>query len=270
MTPADAAADSYVPLPPHDDAVARLRQAFAARQPVALLDGDPGTGKTTAVVRFLEGLPAETPRLFVPAARFTRPAELHQAILFDLGADYRGLGDTELRLAVTDHLLTGLAAGTPTVLVLDEAQHLADDVLEEVRLLGNVRGRNGPAAFVVLVALPGLRDRLGEAGLAAFAQRLAARHRLDPLAPADAARLARGRLGPGADDEAVDLLAAHAGGPARLVVQAVDAALALAPDGVDAVVAIEALTRLGLYDESRAGPAVLPQPVRRPRKRKAA
>ncbi len=286
--PASPDVRSYVPLATHEAAATAVRRAHAGGAGLALVDGGSGSGKSFVALRVVSDLADSHSCLVVPAARFARPGDLFQAILFDLGAEYRGLSETELRLAVTDRLLAGLAAGKPTVVVLDEAQHLSDDAIEEVRLLGNLAGPGAPAVFVLLVAQPVLRARLGGAGLAAVADRLGARSRLEPLDGEDSVRLVRGQLEAAGgeadeliDDEAAGLLAEHARGSPRLLGQAAALAFALADeaeaDAVDAEAALEAVTRLGLYDPATShelGPGVLPLPakpaVRRTRKRKSA
>ncbi|MFO0849989.1 MAG: AAA family ATPase [Gemmataceae bacterium] len=277
--------DAYFSAPSHDAALAGLRQAFAARDGLALVDGDPGSGKTLVALKFLEGLDADVPRVLVPAARFARPADLLQAILFDLGAEYRGLTETELRLSVTEQLLTKLVAGGPTVVVLDEAQHLSDDLLEEVRLLGNLETRSAKAAFVVLVAQPSLRARLGQPDLAAVAQRIGVRCRLEPLAPDESAGYLRHQLRAAGGDpdellteEAAHLLAVQCSGVPRVLNQAAALALTLAGDAgeqtVDVEAAVEALARLGRpTDLPDAEPAKAAKParvkVRLPRRKSA-
>lgn len=268
--------DAYYPAAGHEAALGGLRSAFAARDGLALLDGDPGTGKTLVALRFLEGLEASFPRVLIPAPRFARPADLHQAILFDIGAEYRGLTEQELRLAVTEKLLGSLGGGLPTVIVLDEAQHLTADVLEEVRLLGNLESRSAKAAFVVLVAQPALRERLPES--AAFAQRVAARCRVEPLGREESVEFVRHQIkaaGGHADallgGEALDLFAARCKGLPRLLNQAAGLAFALAAaagaDGVDAEAAIEALAQLGLAEPPADRPTLIPHPARSPKRR---
>jgi type II secretory pathway predicted ATPase ExeA len=265
-------ADLYFPAAGHEAAVAALTAAYDARDGVALLDGGPGTGKTLAALRFLEALPATAPRVFLPAARFARPADLFQAILFDCGAPYQGLSEHELRLAVTDQLLRGLAAGTPTVLVLDEAQHLGPDVLEEIRLLGNLESRAAKAAFFVLVGLPVLRDRLARKDAAPLAQRVSVRPRIDPL-PADESvaylfhqlEVCGGDPSEVLSEEAAGLLAGGCKGVPRVLNQAAALAFALAASGgeetVDVEAAVEALGQLGLAVPVAEEPAVVPHPA---------
>jgi type II secretory pathway predicted ATPase ExeA len=264
---------AYHPGPAHEAALAALRAAHAAHDGLALLDGEPGTGKTLVALKFLEGLDADVPRVMVPAPRFGRPADFFQAVLFDLGAEYRGLNEQELRLAVADQLLGRLASGHTAVMVLDEAQHLTADLLEEVRLLGNLETRSAKAAFVVLVALPHLRERLARPESAALAQRVAVRCRLEPLDPAESAKFLRHQLDAAGgseeliSDEAVALLAAQCRGLPRLLNQAAHLAFTLAgaagADAVDAEAAVEALAQLGLAPEPE--PAVLPHPAGKPK-----
>ncbi len=276
----------YVPLTAHEAVVGAITRTFAAGGGLALMDGGPGSGKSLLGLRFAAGLSSEQSCVVVPSSRFTKPADLHQTILFDLGAEYRGLSDTELRLAVTDRLLAGLTANHPTVIVLDEAQHLSDDALEEVRLLGNLTGRTGPAAFILLVAQPILRARLETAGLGAVSQRVAARCRIDPLDRDESVQFIRMQLAHAGgksevliDDEAVGVLATHGRGSPRLLNQSASLAFALTAendaDAVDVEAALEAVSRLGLVDEGKIEPAVLPMATKRPvvrrsKKRKSA
>ena len=81
LTPDPAA---YATTPPHEAAAAVLARAFRNGDGVALVDGDPGTGKTLVGVRFLDSLPADTPRVMLAAPRQAKPAELFQALLTNL------------------------------------------------------------------------------------------------------------------------------------------------------------------------------------------
>lgn len=263
--------ESYFSAPSHDAAVAALAAGYENRDGIALVDGQTGVGKTIVGLRFLESLPPTVPRVMIPAARFSKPSELYQAILFDIGAPYQGLSEHELRLAVTDQLLGGLASGHPTALVLDEAQHLGADLLEEIRMLGNLETRCKKAAFVVLLALPPLRDRLGGADAAAFAQRVGVRSRVEPLSREGAAGYLRHQVKAcGADpqelitDEALSIFASHCGGIPRILNRSASLALALAAAAgervLDAEAATEAVSQLGLREEPE-DPNVLPHPA---------
>ena len=280
----------YFPAESAELALARLRSAHADDAGLAVLDGEPGVGKTLVAMRFLEQLPADTPRLFLPMSRFARPAELYQAILFDWAAPYQGFSEHELRLAVIERLLGSLESGSPTVMVLDEAHHLTADILEDLRLLGNLETRTAKGVFVVLVGQPGLTTRLDKPELAAFSQRIAARCRLTPLADGESAAFLTHQIrvcGGDADDllsdEASQVLVDGCRGVARLLNQAASLSLVLAEQAgestVDAEAAVEALRYLGLADgptapadEIPARPTAARTPVakRKPAKRRTA
>jgi hypothetical protein len=181
-------------------------------------------------------------------------------MLYDLSLPYEGRSEQELRLALTDYLLSNCAAGRRTVLLIDEAQHLSVDLLEELRLFGNLEARSSKAIQVILVALPCLAQTLGLPELVALQQRLAVRVRLEALGVHEAAdylvhqlRSAGGRPEKIISDEALGLLARATKGIPRLLNQAAHQALSLALAGeaaeVDAEVAMEALGVCGLAGE---------------------
>jgi type II secretory pathway predicted ATPase ExeA len=262
---------SYFPGPAHGAALAALAAAFARRDPAVLIDGPAGAGKSLVARRWLDDLLPDVPRVVLPNARADRPADLHQAILFDLGKPYQGLGEQELRLAVTGHLLDAAACGYPTVLVIDEAQHLSLAALEEVRLLGNLETRAGTAVFAVLVAQPTLRAALARAAYALVADRVAVRAAVEPLSAEDSGaylrhqvRAAGGDPAEVLDPAAVALLAAACGGLPRVLNRAGGLALELCAEAgaevVDVEAALEALGRLGVAppDEDGGGAVLLP------------
>jgi type II secretory pathway predicted ATPase ExeA len=245
-----------------------------------LIDGPPGTGKTLVARKWLEHLLPDVPRVVVPSARADGPGELHQAILFDLAQPYHGLSEQELRLAVTGHLLDAAVEGAyPTVLVLDEAQHLGRTVLEELRLLGNLETRQGAALFIVLVAQPALRETLATPGLEPLAQRLAIRSSLAPFTAEESAdylrhqvRAAGGEPERIFTDESGPILIAACRGVPRLLNRAASLALELAATNestqADVEAVLEALDRLGLSTaeaaepDQPADPVLLPHPAR--------
>jgi type II secretory pathway predicted ATPase ExeA len=250
----------FYPTPPHATALHLLKAAFQAQDGLVLLDGEAGSGKTLVALKFLESLPEETPRIVITAPRFHRPTDFFQAILFDMGMAYLGLSEHELRLAVTEKLLKSVVEEGRTVLMLDEAQHLGRDILEELRLLSNLETRSTKALFVLLVAQPSLRELLTKPELASFAQRLGARPRLEPLEREEAARFiwnqlqsAGGKPAELISEEALNLLTAHCHGLPRLLNQVAWTAFTLAESieapSVDLEAVQEALVHLGLWKE---------------------
>ena len=135
-------------------------------------------------------------------------------------------------------------------------------MLEELRLLGNLESRTAKAVFVVLVAQPGLRDRLTAGEAAGFGQRVGARPRLEPLTAADSEAYLAGQVrAAGARGEvftadARGVLAGACGGVPRRLSQAAALALELAmaadADEVDVEAAVDALGQLGLTIQDAA------------------
>lgn len=251
---------SYYPATGHESALARLLQAVRDDEGWAVLTGEPGTGKTLLCHCLLDRLGPQLSSAYLTNSHLGDRAGLFQAILFDLNLPYQGLREQELRLALTEYLLKNYAEGRRTVLLIDEAQHLGADHLEELRLLGNLESRKGKALQVILAGQVGLLETLRQPELAALNQRIAFRHRLEPFGVEEAVdyllhqlRSAGGRPEAILSDEALEVLTSGTHGVPRLLNQAAHQALAVACEAgaasVDAEAALEALTMLGLGDK---------------------
>jgi type II secretory pathway predicted ATPase ExeA len=274
---------SYFSAASHESAFAALKAAFARGETAFLIDGPPGAGKSLVARRWLEQLSPEVPRVVLPNAHAARPADLLQAILFDLNQPYEGMTEQELRLAVTAQLLTLAGSGYPVVALVDEAQHLSFSALEELRLLGNIEVAGSSTLFAVLVALPGLRESLARPAYAAVAQHVADRCRVDPLSKDESAdylrhqvRAAGGEPSRVFDDETLAMLAGVCDGIPRILNSAAALALELAAqagaDRVDVEAAMEALQRLGRAlpeTDELSPPAVLTHPAAAPQPARA-
>ncbi len=261
----------YYPASPHEDALNAVERALTDGEGFALVTGEPGVGKTLTATVLLERTAEQFACVYLTNAHLSYRADLFQAILFDLGKPYEGKTEQELRLAVTEAVMAGFAEGKATLVVIDDAHHLPPDLLEELRLLGNLETRHGKAVHVVLFAQPDILDALKRQELKALAQRLTARAELHRLSLPDTAdylihhlRLAGARPDTILPDEPLTLLARGCGGVPRLANQSAHLALTLAYQAgngrVDVEAALEALQRLGLdapIDD--AEPAVVPQ-----------
>lgn len=238
----------YQPIEAHEAARQSLRRGLDCGESLLALDGPPGTGKTMLALRILADLSESTNPVYIPAASFERPAELYLAMLHDFERE-AAVPEARLPLAVQDALLASAAAGKRTILVLDDAQETAADVLLDLRRFDHLSIRGTPALSVLLVGQHELA-----VGWAALPQRVGLSVRLEPLHAADAARFIRACVaaagGPAEafNDEAVELIAGESGGVPRCIIRIASQSLALAleagADQVDAEAVLEALANL--------------------------
>jgi type II secretory pathway predicted ATPase ExeA len=250
----------YYPAGIHETARTELLRAIAEGEGIALLTGAPGTGKTLLVHILLEAWGRGAVTAFLTNSHFADRSAFFQAVLYDLSLPYAEGSEQVLRLRLTDYLLENCAAGRRAVLLVDEAQHLSDDLLEEVRLLGNLEAGADKALQAILVAQDDLLTKLTRPEVAALSQRLATRVHLEALGLEESVdylahqvRMAGGRPEQLFEESALHLLARGSRGIPRLLNQAAHHALTLACQAemtrVDTEAALEALSRLGLEAE---------------------
>lgn len=166
----------------HREALAHLLYGLRIDGGFVLLTGEVGTGKTTLCRCLLEQVPEHcdiafifNPRLNVQELLCTLCDELH----IELPAGLHGLKPLVDRLNA--HLLASHARGRKTVLIVDEAQNLSDDVLELLRLLTNLETSERKLLQIILLGQPELRERLAATQMRQLAQRIVARYHLEPL-----------------------------------------------------------------------------------------
>jgi len=146
------------------------------------LTGEVGTGKTTLCRCLLEQVPDETQVALILNSLMT-PRELLATICEELGVDTRGIADSNKLMVDTlnKYLLKQHARGRRVVVVIDEAQNLSPEALEQVRLLTNLETAKEKLLQMVLLGQPELRQLLQRQDLRQLAQRITARYHLAPL-----------------------------------------------------------------------------------------
>lgn len=166
----------------HRDALAHLLYGVGAGGGFILLTGEVGTGKTTINRCLLEQLPPDT-----DVAIILNPAlnaiELLGSVCDELGIAHDAQSATLKTLTDNLHsfLLENHARGRNTVVLIDEAQHLDFDVLEQIRLLTNLETNNQKLLQIVLIGQPELAQMLARPELRQLNQRITARYNLEPL-----------------------------------------------------------------------------------------
>ncbi len=163
-----------------------------------LLTGDIGTGKTTICRCFLEQIPqgCHVAYIFNPKLTVT---ELLQSICEEFHVALTPAAQNPPTVkdyidALNNFLLAGHAAGQSSILIIDEAQNLAPEVLEQLRLLTNLETRERKLLQIVLIGQPELRTMLARPELEQLAQRVIARFHLDALTVAESAQYIAHRL----------------------------------------------------------------------------
>jgi type II secretory pathway predicted ATPase ExeA len=186
--------DCYFPAAGHEAALAQLIEGVHNQEGLLFLTGAPGTGKTRCAYRLLEQLPSAVTPAFLTGAAFADPSSLLQAVLYDLGRPYESRPEEDLRLALTDCLLEHFAENRRVLLLLDEAHHLDARLLEGLRLLTNLEGKEGRAVQVLFAGQPSILDALDDPMLACFKTRLSVQAELTAFTPQETVNYLLARL----------------------------------------------------------------------------
>jgi general secretion pathway protein A len=180
----------------HAEALAHLVYGIDEAGGFIQLTGEVGTGKTTVIRALLARAPqgAEialifNPRMDAPEFMLTICEELGIMVPNDAVGSVKDLIDI-----LNVYLMRAHAEGRRVVLIVDEAQNLSPDLLEQVRLLTNLETDTQKLLQIILIGQPELRDLLGRNDLRQLAQRITGRYHLEPLSRGDAERYVKHRL----------------------------------------------------------------------------
>ena len=216
----------------HEEAITLLQQAIRRKEGFIVLTGDIGTGKTTSCRALLEQLDASvfTSLILNP---FLSVEELLREVLLDFGVVSRegvrsGRISTaskhELISTLHEFLLSLMPIHGSAVLIIDEAQHLSPQVLEQIRIISNLETNESKLLQIVLVGQLNLLDVLAAAEMRQLDQRISIRATLKPLNRDEveayiAHRLwvARGSTAVTFEPAALDLVHAYTGGVPRII-----------------------------------------------------
>jgi len=161
--------------PQHEEALANLIYGVQSRKGFMVLTGEVGTGKTTMLECLRDFLHAQH---IAFASLFNSRITVEQfleLLAYDLDLRCNRLSKTEVLLSLNNLLLERAAAGRTTVLIVDEAHNLEWDVLEEIRLLGNLENRRGKLLQIILAGQQELDEKLERPEYRQLKQRIALR-----------------------------------------------------------------------------------------------
>jgi general secretion pathway protein A len=254
--------------PKHREALCLAQYVLSGSTGLALLTGEAGTGKTTVLRAALED-PRRAGDCVITLNNPTLTRDEFFEFLahgFHLGPQAVGSKTRVLR-ELTQVLMERHRGGVATALVVDEAQSLSDELLEEIRLLANIETLETKLLSILLAGQPELAERLNEPGLRQLKQRIALRGVLEPLTLAETAGYVEGRLQTVGGDvtrtftgAAVQAVFAHSGGIPRTVSVICENALitgfALSARPIDHDVVMEVCRDLDLAPAGPALPAV--------------
>lgn len=177
----------------HKQGLTYLNYALADDIGFVLFTGGIGTGKTTLLRRFLT---ETSPNIDIANVFNTNVSglELLQFILREYEIEPVPDNKVECISALNDYCIENFAKGRRTLLIIDEAQNLSREALEEVRLLSNLQSQNQSLLQIILCGQPELKEIVHAPGLEQLAQRIAVRYHLTPLNREETGEYIRFRL----------------------------------------------------------------------------
>jgi type II secretory pathway predicted ATPase ExeA len=252
-----------------EEALACLTYGIQSRKGFVLLTGEVGTGKTTLINKLLEWLRLQqVATAFVFNSRLNVPQFLDY-MMTDFGIPCETESKSQILQRLYNWLLDRYRAGETAVLIVDEAQNLSEEVLEEIRMLTNLETFTEKLLQIVLVGQPELEVKLKQPQLRQLRQRLTLRAKTHPLTPEETKAYIQQRLKiagsngvPIFEPEALTAIHRDSQGIPRVVNLICEHCLVSAfVDQKKTVSAdvVEAVSRdFDLRDEPQAAPAVTP------------
>ena len=215
----------------HREALNAIRFGVESRVGFIVVTGEIGAGKTTVLQTLLRRLDkrAVVARL---VNTILEPRELLDAIAIDFGLDPNGKSKPMLLRELADFLVLQRTHGRASLLVVDEAQNLSTQALEEIRLLSNLESEKSKLLQIILAGQPNLRDTIDSPVLEQLRQRITVNYHLTPLDAAETEAYINYRLEHAATGEpprftpdAAALIHDRSGGVPRIINVICDAAL---------------------------------------------
>ncbi|HNY70138.1 MAG TPA: AAA family ATPase [Syntrophorhabdus sp.] len=170
----------FYPSKEHNEILTALNYAVTQKEGFFLATGEPGTGKTTILKVFIDEWKHKAEIALVLTPRLS-PEEFLHAVLEDLKVSIKDKNKNEMLKAFRDFLLSSISRGKAVIIVVDEAQNLSDETLEELRLLSNLETEREKLLQIVLIGQTELRERLASDNMKQLSQRVMVKASLRPL-----------------------------------------------------------------------------------------
>ncbi len=164
----------------HREGLATLVYGVRSRKGFVVLTGEVGTGKTTLLHALLAQLDANTDSAYIFNPRLD-PLDFFRLLFEDLGIDETCFSKGEYLLSLNRFLIGRLKSDRTVLLIIDEAQNLSPELLEEIRLLSNLETPSSKLIQILLVGQPELSEMLDREDLRQLRQRIVLRHELKPF-----------------------------------------------------------------------------------------
>jgi type II secretory pathway predicted ATPase ExeA len=177
----------------HSAALTLLRYSIVSRQAFSVVTGAVGSGKTTLINQILDELEADTT---VGLMSFTHQdsGDIAEWVMMAFGLEYRNQSKAERYDRFVSFLIDEYAQGRQTILIVDEAQNMHVEGLENVRMLSNVNAKKEYLLHLILVGQPELRELLKRPDLRQLTQRISTAYHLNRLSEEEAQEYIRYRL----------------------------------------------------------------------------
>jgi general secretion pathway protein A len=177
----------------HREGLATLVYAVRSGKGFVMLTGEVGTGKTTLLHALLGQLDSSTNSAFLFNPRLD-PLGFFRVLFDELDVGPPCASKAEYLLELNRYLIEKLAAGERVLLIIDEAQNLSAEMLEEIRLLSNLETPTSKLIQIMLVGQPELQALISQPELRQLRQRIALRHHLRPFDEREVVEYVEGRL----------------------------------------------------------------------------
>ena len=165
----------------HEEALSNLIYGVQARKGFIVLTGEVGTGKTTMLECLRDYLAQQRVEFAVVFNSRITSAEFLEMLAWDFDLRCNRKSKPEVLAALQDMLTAQAERGSTAVLIVDEAHNLEWEVLEEIRLLGNLENRRGKLLQIILAGQPELDRKLDAPNLRQLKQRIVLRYNLNPF-----------------------------------------------------------------------------------------